>query len=219
MRIGLLSDVHADLTGLELALAVFRKQAVDQIICVGDLVDRGDEGDAVVQRVRDLKIPTVQGNHDWLARCTQDFWKRNPQHITGTPQMLSEETLSYLDGLPRRLNFTFEGRTISVHHASPWDISARIEPFATHKLMKRVLREAKTHIVVLGHTHRPMVIHFKNYGTIINPGSTYQNHPSQQFPASDGRSCAILELPHGDVTHYDIQRGEVMPAVRRFIAG
>ena len=48
MRIGILSDIHANLPALEAAFQVFQTQGVDRVICAGDLVEKGEHGDEVV---------------------------------------------------------------------------------------------------------------------------------------------------------------------------
>ena len=67
MKIGLISDIHAQLARLDCAIDILQSQGVDMILCAGDLVNRGHEGDTVVERIRAVKIPTVRGNHDVIA--------------------------------------------------------------------------------------------------------------------------------------------------------
>ncbi len=64
MKIGILSDVHGDMNSLQKALMFFERNAVDSMICAGDVVEKGDNDDGVVSRLRDLEILCVQGNHD-----------------------------------------------------------------------------------------------------------------------------------------------------------
>jgi putative phosphoesterase len=217
MKIGLISDIHADLEGLELALKVLRDKGVDTILCAGDLVDRGTDGDAVVQRIVDEKIPTVQGNHDWMARLNKEYYEKSPERNVTGASLLSAAAIEFLTALPRTLKFEFEKRKVLVAHGSPSSIDEYIYHTATPPLFKRIFRDAKTHYVILGHTHIPMVVHMPKWGTIINPGSIYQNYPTPQNTNLDGRSCAILELPYGAVTHYNIITGEIVPAIRRTI--
>jgi putative phosphoesterase len=217
MKIGLISDIHADLEGLEQALKLLGAKEVDTILCAGDLADRGTEGEAVVQRIMDEKIPTVLGNHDWMARLNKDYYEKFPERNVIGASLLSAAAIKFLTDLPRTLKFEFEKRKILVAHGSPSLIDEYIYHTATPPLFKRIFRDAKTHYVVLGHTHIPMVVHLPKWGTIINPGSVYQNYPTLQNTHFDGCSCAILELPYGEVTHYNINTGEIVPAIRRTI--
>ena len=119
MKIGLISDIHADLDGLEKALKVLRDKAVDTILCAGDLVDRGTDGEGVVQRIADEQIPTVQGNHDWMARLSQVYFEKYPERNVTGASLLSATAIEFLDNLPRTLTFEFEERKVLVAHGSP----------------------------------------------------------------------------------------------------
>ena len=48
MRLGLISDIHADLGALDAALGALVERRVDRIVCAGDVVEKGPDGDAVV---------------------------------------------------------------------------------------------------------------------------------------------------------------------------
>jgi len=64
MKLGLISDIHADYPSLVKALRIFKRVGVNKILCAGDLVEKGDNGNEVVALIHRLKIPCVLGNHD-----------------------------------------------------------------------------------------------------------------------------------------------------------
>lgn len=65
MKIGIISDIHADPTALDKALSRLRdKHQVDMILCAGDLTGYGNQPNDVIDRLRTENIPTVKGNHD-----------------------------------------------------------------------------------------------------------------------------------------------------------
>src|SRR6185436_11569456 len=103
MKIGLISDIHASAKALLHALDILQGQAVDSILCAGDLVDKGNQGDAVVAQIRQHNIPSVLGNHDWSAEQNQGWLLR---HYGEThPMLLSEERLDFLATLPDTLAY------------------------------------------------------------------------------------------------------------------
>jgi predicted phosphodiesterase len=61
MKLLLISDLHGNKEALDAVLANVK---YDQVVCLGDLVDYGPDPMAVIDWVRDNKIPTVRGNHD-----------------------------------------------------------------------------------------------------------------------------------------------------------
>ena len=52
MRIGLISDIHGDIDALNTALTLLKAQGAEKILCAGDLVEKGTEGDAVVRVIK-----------------------------------------------------------------------------------------------------------------------------------------------------------------------
>ena len=64
MKIGLISDVHATVEPLREALALFRQNHVDTIICAGDTAGYGVELDETVKCLIESKCQIISGNHD-----------------------------------------------------------------------------------------------------------------------------------------------------------
>ncbi len=219
-RIGIISDIHAHLEGLNLALAFLEEQAVDEIWCAGDLVDRGEDGNDVVQRIRYAQIPTVQGNHDYTARRTQEQFKHDmtmmefleeyPDVSDHTKHMLfsfelSEINLTYLDYLPPSLKFERGDLVIEMTHASTFDRVTYIYPTSRRDILNQTIDSSIADLVILGHTHRPMKIYRDGVLRVINSGSVYMNYgmPTQ--------SCGILTLPEREFTVYDLETKKAAP--------
>ena len=73
-RVALLSDIHGNLVALEAVLAdIALRGPFDQIIVAGDLVWSGPWPAEVVDRIRALGGPVIQGNTDaFFARTPED---------------------------------------------------------------------------------------------------------------------------------------------------
>ena len=67
VKLGLISDVHGDMTALELAWAHLTVLGADRIVCAGDLVGYGPYPDRAVVFLQAHKIASVRGNHDRWA--------------------------------------------------------------------------------------------------------------------------------------------------------
>lgn len=65
MKLGLITDIHEHVADLQLALAEFDRRGVDQIICLGDVFQKGDAIHETVALLAQRKIPGVWGNHDF----------------------------------------------------------------------------------------------------------------------------------------------------------
>ncbi|MEL6524957.1 MAG: YfcE family phosphodiesterase [Chloroflexota bacterium] len=192
-KIGIISDIHAGLNELHSAIAVLQAHQVDSIVCAGDLVDYGSDGDAVVDYIAQSKIPCVQGNHD--LRATQPDTK--------SARLVSTKTRTFLASLPQTRRFLWDGKCILLAHATPWGEDIYIYPDSTPYLFRRVAKEADADIVILGHTHHPMWIEVGNTH-IINAGSTSQNY------TMDTGTCGILSLPDCVFTLLSIPTGKTV---------
>src|SRR5580692_13133511 len=63
MRYLILSDIHANLTALDTALAA-AKGKWDKAVCLGDVVGYGPDPNEVIDRIREIDAITIRGNHD-----------------------------------------------------------------------------------------------------------------------------------------------------------
>jgi putative phosphoesterase len=199
MKIGIFSDVHGHLDELHKTLALLKSLEVNQTVCAGDLVEKGGHSDAVVEVMRELAIPCVQGNHDAKAR----FGWLNDQ------APLLERSISFLSNLPLSLTFEWVGVTVYLCHANPWeDSSVYVYPDRPTKLFQLIAEAVAPKVIVLGHTHQPMCIHVDGK-IILNAGSIYGNRGMEQ------RTCGVLSLPDCAFEIYDIETGAHLPLTIR----
>jgi predicted phosphodiesterase len=71
VRIGVFSDVHGHLVELKKTLALFKTLEVDEIVCAGDLIDKGTESGAVVDLMRERGILSKQKLSFWDIHTIQ----------------------------------------------------------------------------------------------------------------------------------------------------
>ncbi|PJF36326.1 MAG: hypothetical protein CUN49_05995 [Candidatus Thermofonsia Clade 1 bacterium] len=203
MKIGLIADIHADLEALDLALMLIEQHGAQQILCAGDLIDKGKHGDAVVQRIRALQIPCVAGNHDSIARATQEWYQRADPLFVPNHLLLQPESIAFLETLPHSLVIEISGLNILLTHATPWRNDIYLRPSAPRTLFEQVAEAAKAQqaqVVVLGHTHIPMQAYVGDV-LIVNPGSVCGMH------AQGSRTCGILYLPERRFQVFDLDFG------------
>jgi putative phosphoesterase len=204
MKIGILADIHGELDALNKALDLFARLDIETVICAGDLVDRGGDGDKVVDIIRQSNIPCVQGNHDAMAERTQAFLARHPDDNLPI-ERLRADTVNFLSALPLEGRFTWMGVSLYMTHENPMhDPSKFIYPNASRATFERVIQSAQAQIIILGHTHRPMQV-CMNDVQVINPGSIYANYgPYEQ-------TCGILSLPERTFELWDVETGHALP--------
>src|SRR5579871_612093 len=128
MRIAVLSDIHGNRTAFEAVLADLRETAPDQIFHGGDLGDGGPGGPGIIDQIRDRGWPGVVGNTDEMlfrpdslsefarpAPQLQGLWNAIGEMAAWSRELLGEERLSWLSGLPTR---QIAG-TVALVHAGP----------------------------------------------------------------------------------------------------
>ena len=210
MKLGLISDIHADLTHLRRALALLRERGADVILCAGDLVDGETEGEAAARFFRQQNILCVQGNHDRLLSdpALVGIAERFPSR-SGLPpsaeqlqaDVVTNETIAYLRALPPSLRFEWDQRRVLLTHATTWDQATYVYSENPETLL-RIAAEADADVVIVGHTHKPMAVEVK--GTwIFNPGSVYGGRAEPYTP-----TCALLDLPITRYQVFDINTGQ-----------
>lgn len=102
MRLLVFSDVHANATALEAALAACSGRW-ERAVCLGDIVGYGPDPNEVVERVRPLVSAIVRGNHDKAVSGVSDLEDFNPvarAAVEWTRSRLLPENARYLQSLP-----------------------------------------------------------------------------------------------------------------------
>ena len=192
MRIGLISDIHANLPALERALTILEAAGVERVVCMGDVVEKGPQPDAVVERLDTLCIPTVQGNHDRNAVRHAELEPRRAG--------MSRDTLAWLARLPRTREYVWAGKLVAMAHASLANDDTGVRPGMVPKRMRRCLRRSDPDLVLLGHTHIPMRFRFAHHW-LCNPGSITKGR------CRIGATCAVLVLPEMQLELYSMASG------------
>ncbi|MDF9833402.1 putative phosphodiesterase [Ereboglobus sp. PH5-5] len=127
MKIGILSDIHANLHALNAVFEDAARRGVEQFLCLGDVVGYGPCPEACVEKLRELEIPTVLGNHDAWARRGVDFGAAPtaPSTIPGIDlarRQLGIASLSWLRKLPLIIKTYTHAITHASYHAlGSWD--------------------------------------------------------------------------------------------------
>src|SRR5436309_15323053 len=98
MRIAALSDVHGNVAALDAVLADIAGQDVDAVVNLGDLLSGAVQPRETADRLMELGLPTVRGNHE------RQLLTLDPDR-TGAADRHADETITprhraWLAGLP-----------------------------------------------------------------------------------------------------------------------
>lgn len=212
MRVGLLSDVHANLPALEAVLAALDETArPDALWVTGDTVGYGADPSDVLALLRERGAVLVQGNHDRAVATGEGLdWFHERAAIAARLHMkwLSAEERDHLGGLP--LTVSVEGFTLC--HGSLRD--PLWEYVTTASAAAASLAESTTPFACNGHTHVPMLFVETDGGVrAIQPsvGASYALGPRAMLnPGSVGQprdgdpraAYAVLDPGEGTSTFY-----------------
>jgi putative phosphoesterase len=206
MKLGLISDVHADFRSLFAAVELLRDLGAERILCAGDLVERGPDGDMVVKFVQAEDIACAQGNHDVAAISNQAWLRENgdPANPNLRHHLLSAATLDFLRILPPTVSLEAGEQRVLVAHGTPWNNQEYVFPTLPPVVFRYIANETGADAVVLGHTHLPMQVQVRAEDgrtvRVLNPGSV-------AGPGYAGsHTCALLTLPALDFEVYEIDR-------------
>jgi predicted phosphodiesterase len=205
MKVGVISDIHANPYGLETALKYFDSIKVDHILCAGDLTGYSPLVNETLEILLSRSIEFILGNHDYylLNECPTSKSLIVKSSVYFTKQIIKPEFLEFIRKLqPVRL-MKLEGFVVKMAHGSP---SNALEEYIypDRKIdIERVWFDSEK-LLILGHTHHQMLKEFDEF-KILNPGSCGQPRDGR------GQSCfAVFDTATGSVElkrHYYDTRG------------
>lgn len=213
MRIAVVSDVHGHLVALEAVIADLDGQGPDVIVQGGDLAVIGPRPAEVVDLVRELGWPGVQGNTDEMLwnPDVRDVQERRAPKIRDwlgvlfdrlapwAHERLGAERVAWL----RRLPEEWRHEDVLVTHASPGDLWRAPMPDAVDHELAAAYAGRQAGLVVYGHIHRPYVRPLPGL-TVANSGSVGLPYDGDWRP-----SYLLIEdgVPSVRRVEYDVERG------------
>ena len=215
MRLGLLSDVHANLAALQAVLRAFEGRGVEKLLVAGDLVGYGSQPNECVELLAEAGAVCVAGNHDLFVVDRLPPTRFPPlarRSAELTRRLLSNEARAYLEGLPltTRLGSTY------LAHGSPGNPEEYVVREArAFELLARLPDMAPgSDTLVLGHTHQQWcvvagrgVVSARGHvdlparPRLLNPGSVGQSRQRERRPRA---RCAVLDSGSARVEFLDV---------------
>jgi putative phosphoesterase len=192
VKIGVISDIHANIHALRAVWKVLEEAQVSQVLCLGDLVGYGATPGEVIRFFQENKASVVMGSAD--ARLAFDFKQLEArqgiadQTLSWTKERLSEEEMKYLRGLPMTGRIQTDLGRVRFMHGLPDDPDGRIDMMASPGDLGKILEETNCQIFVTGGSHIPGYREFDG-NWVINPGSV-----GLSLNGEPGADCAILDF-------------------------
>lgn len=218
MRYLVLTDIHANMEGLEACLADAGRHGYDSILVLGDIVGYGPDPNAVINRIRDLKpAAIVRGNHDKVAMGlsqAEGFHAAARAAATWMLETLTPVNRQWLVELPMGPTIVEGG--VEICHGAPFDEDAYI----FDELDARQALDAATELVTFyGHTH--FAVAFRMNGDsldvigpaavgdtilLLDPAAKYLVNPGSVGQPRDGDPRAAYAIYDTVAQRIDMRR-------------
>jgi putative phosphoesterase len=189
VKLGIVSDIHGNIAGLQKALAVIGP--VDELLCLGDSIHQYRFYNEVIALLKSVGARMIQGNHEEVFLSEAGTQAREQDTV-------DRELVAFVADQPHRRILTYDGKTVLMIHSTPWE--PRGEYIYPHNERLALFAEAGADFVLYGHTHAEVVRRIGGV-LVVNPGSAGEGRYT-----SDGLtlSCAVLDTATGEgrLIHY-----------------
>jgi predicted phosphodiesterase len=155
MRVAYIADIHGNIYALESVAKDMKEEGVDEVVCLGDIVNFGAFPKECIDWVRDNCSIVLKGEHDAVVAMSDDVIIPNPHAIRladWTYSQLTEEDLNYLAGLP----FDYEDDTQVLTHDEP-SIPGSMQYITSLRDAKDTMSCYNQQFCFYGHIHIPLL--------------------------------------------------------------
>lgn len=201
MKIAFISDIHGNYEALKAVLSAIDKLNISDIYCAGDIVGYYSQINECCRELRNRKILSVMGNHDWYL-AGRGFCSRSKSVndcLSYQKQIIEKEHLDWLNTLPLQLTID----KIRVVHGGWSDpIDEYIKP------SQEYFDQIEGKLFVSGHTHVQMIKKFNNK-IYCNPGSVGQprdGDPRAAFAVYDGENFELHRVTYDMQIVFDLMQ-------------
>lgn len=202
MKLGVITDIHNNLTALKATAERLNQFKCDKIICCGDIIGIGPYPEETVQYM--MQIPNliaVRGNHEkYLLEGMPNKYPNEEQmsieemkHHKWEHSLLSMKSVDFLKSLPYRAEISYEGFSITImHYCMDYDGHYINYKNPSESDLKKMFADVRSDIILYGH------VHCRN---ICKGDKLYINVGSLGCPAQDKNlaRAGIVNIEHGNV--------------------
>ncbi len=210
MKIGIMSDIHANAVALEAVLKDMKSIMPDMIIFLGDLLFNGPSPKETYDLLKDAQ-PTVwiRGNtDDWLNEIVTG-WEPSSEIekycytlFSYAIPKLNNDDIGMMKNIPLTISLSFDDTHILCVHGSPRSYSESMDFSVPDEKVKEMLYGVEETNILCGHIHNPFERHIKEKW-IINVGSV--GYPTDGDPRA---AYGVLEIKKSGQSKYILKRVE-----------
>jgi len=197
MRIGIFSDVHANLEAMSAVMDAYSAEDIDVYYCLGDVVGYGGSPNECANIVRDVAEVTILGNHDAAVAGRMDYsyyYEAARDALDLHARQLTSENMAWLRQLPYK--HRLESIGVDLCHGSPVRLEEFEYIFAPDQAAECLpILGDLGHITLIGHSHLCKVF-------ALRPGEV-EELPPDDFVLEDGTKYIVSVGSVGQPRDYD----------------
>lgn len=197
MRLGIFSDVHANIEALSAVMEAFRAEDIDEYYCLGDVVGYGASPNQCADIIRQKAEVTILGNHDAAVagRMDYSYYYEAARHALDLhARQLKPENMEWLKSLPYRHDLKPHGVTLC--HGSPVRLEEFEYIFAPEQARECLpILDQLGDITLIGHSHLCKVF-------ALRPGEV-EELPARKFQLREGYKYVVSVGSVGQPRDYD----------------
>ncbi|MEM6635646.1 MAG: metallophosphoesterase family protein [Pseudomonadota bacterium] len=174
MILAVVSDIHGNSSALDAVLSDVARRGISDIVNLGDALSGPLDPQGTAERLIDLGLPSVMGNHDRFllehGPETMGLWER------WTHPFLAEAATEWLRRIPRTRVFK---EALLCHGTPDSDVTNWLDDRGADRRMhfrpmdqiERLAAGAAEPLILCGHTHIPRMVRLTSGQVVVNPGS------------------------------------------------
>jgi putative phosphoesterase len=180
MKIAVISDIHGNHYALMEVLKSARKENVQHLLVLGDVVGYYYHPEKILKLLSDWSFDIIKGNHEKILEnlildpsINESIRLKYGSGHQDALKKLTNHQLKFLTELPETKSVKFNETSFLMSHGSPWSNDFYIYPDCNKAT--KIKCDSKEHdFVLIGHSHYAFAFKNKN-SVLINPGSIGQS--------------------------------------------
>ncbi len=197
MRLGIFSDVHANIEAMTAVMEAYRREKIDEFYCLGDVVGYGASPNECADLIRGVAKLTILGNHDAAVAGRMDYsyyYEAARQALDQHSRQLTKDNVEWLKSLPYKHDLTPHDLTLC--HGSPVRLEEFEYIFAPEQARECLsIWEDLSQLTLIGHSHLCKVF-------ALRPGEV-EELPPRKFTLRKGWKYIVSVGSVGQPRDYD----------------
>ncbi len=180
MRIAYISDLHSNFFAVESLEKDLKSQGVDEIRCLGDILNFGSKPVETLQWVKENCSIVLRGENDSFIAGIEGFYLSNPMAIKAadwTFDFLTDEDFEYIENLP----VDYEDNSVILTHDEP-SVPGSMAFVSSVKSARDTMTCYSGKICFYGHVHIPLIfVKDKEGNVFLSQTDEYQLKKDEQY--------------------------------------